>query len=256
MKLAISSGWQDNKAKLIDGSYSMLGMQRLEQRFGKHKLHDQDAQSQVVRKAPRLVDWEPQPWTLDDGHHRLEVCGDSRVVINWLNGIWPVKFLPYLRRVQGLHRQLHEMVACGDVRPRQDSADFCRHVFRELNGQADALANRHCNTWHLDVYDKPATCIRAFFDGSVRRGKSAFGWIVLACPSGDADMELWRTVASKSGSLPDGATITAAELEGSLSLLSFLHSYYQSYHKSRADISALPSMDYVTVRSPTLADLV
>ena len=148
------------------------------------------------------------------------------------------------------------MVAYGDVRPRQDSADFCRHVFRELNGQADALANRHCNTWQLDVYDKPATCIRAFFDGSVRRGKSAFAWIVLACPSGDADMQLWKAVASKSGSLPDGATITAAELEGSLSLLSFLHSYYQSYHKALADISAFPSMDYVTIRSLTLADLV
>ena len=115
-----------------------------------------------------------------------------------------------------------ELVQCGIVRPRQDCADFCRHIFRELNGKADELANRHCNSWHLEAYSKPACCVRGFFDGSVKGDKAAFGWIVFASCVGDDEMSSWEPVACKSGCLPDGATITAAELEAALSLLLFL----------------------------------
>ena len=260
MQLAISGGWQDRRTKLVDAAYGLLNVRSLEQRFGKHIVGGRGVRgissSTVFPKAARQVVWEPQDWSLHDGYHRLEVCGDSSLIVNWVNGIWPVRFMPYLRRVANVHRQLHELVSQGSVRPRQDSADFCRHVFRELNGQADELANRHCNTWHLDPYTAPATCIRAFFDGSVRSNKAAFGWIVLACPDGDHDMEQWSTIASKSGSLPDGATITAAELEGSLSLVSFLHAYYQSYEKARSNICEYPLMPHNTIRSLLLADLV
>ena len=95
-----------------------------------------------------------------------------------------------------------------------------------------------------------------FFDGSVRSNKAAFGWIVLACPGGDHDREQWSIIASKSGSLPDGATITAAELEGSLSLVSFLHAYYQSYEKARSNICDYSLMPHNTIHSLLLADLV
>jgi hypothetical protein len=202
------------------------------------------------------TEWEPQSWTLDGHGNRLEVCGDSKVIVNWSNGVWPVKFLPYLRRISNMHRQLHDIVKQSGVRPVHDSADFCRHVFRELNGVADELAGRHRNTWHLDEYAKPASCVRGFFDGSVKGKKAAFGWIVLECSSGDDDMTRWKAIASQSGCLPDGATITAAELEASLSLVSFLHGYYQSYAKALNNISTYSPMKYDVIQSLVLADLV
>ena len=193
---------------------------------------------------------------MDGNNFRLEVCGDSSVIVNWCNGIWPVKFLPYCRRVSRLQCQLHELVLFGSVHPREDSADFCRHVYRELNGRADAMANRHANSWNLPAYGRPAKCIRAFFDGSVKGIKAAFGWVVLGCHSGDDDMQLWSEVASKSGFLPDGATITAAELEGLSSLISFLHVYDQSYDRALSNIRAYSLMNCDIIRSLVLADLV
>jgi len=260
MQMAISGGWQDRKTQLVDAAYGLLSTRPLEQRFGKRSLggvaNRGGPPPAAFSKAARQVVWEPQNWSSHDGSRRLEVCGDSSLIVNWVNGIWPVRFLPYCRRVASVHLQLHKLVAQGAVRPRQDTADFCRHVFRELNGRADELANRHANTWYLDPYTTPATRIRAFFDGSVRANKAAFGWIVFTCPDGDQNMEQWRTVASKSGSLPDGATITAAELEGALSLVSFLHSYYDSYDRAFANICTYSSMPYNTIRSLLLADLV
>ena len=79
---------------------------------------------------------------------------------------------------------------------------------------------------------------------------------VSPCQGGDDDMQAWSEVASKSGSLPDGATITAAELEGLSSLISFLHAYYQSYDKALSNICAYSPMNYQIIRSLVLADLV
>ena len=126
----------------------------------------------------------------------------------------------------------------------------------QLNNQANALANRHANTYHLEHYLKPAICIRGFFDGSVHGKRAAFGWIVLGSTCGDSDMSSWQIVAHKSGCLPDGAAITAAELEGSSSLVSFLHTYYQSYQKALDNISTYASMNHDIIQSLALADLV
>jgi hypothetical protein len=277
MQLAITPVWQDSKSKFVDGAYAGLSTQTLEQRYSKSKTVESEPKASAdcadaenlsqsydstllavpnaFAKKVRQVEWEPQDWTLDGHCCRLELCGDSNLIVHWINGLWPVKFLPYSRRLSGLQCQLHELVQCGIVRPRQDCADFCRHIFRELNGKADELANRHCNTWHLEAYSKPACCVRGFFDGSVRGDKAAFGWIVLASCVGDDDMSSWKPVACKSGCLPDGATITAAELEAALSLVSFLQSYYQCYEQASHNISAYAPMNYDIIRSLALAEL-
>ena len=141
MKLALARGWSDRKSKWVDGAYASLKLQPLEQRYAKQAKTK--AEPIPFEKKPRNVEWEPQSWTVDMTLCRLEVCGDSKVIVNWLNGVWPTRFLPYFHRVSRMHRQLHQMVKEYAVRPLEDSADFCRHVFRELNDQADALTNRH-----------------------------------------------------------------------------------------------------------------
>jgi len=249
MKIAISREWFDNKTKLVDGACATLGIRTLDRRFGKQAGANIYVDTAAVKKMPRQVEWEPQHWALDDNAHRLGICGDSKAIVNWFNGLWPVRFLPYLNRVSAMHRQLHELVQQRGVRPLRDSSDFCRHVFRELNGDADAMANRHSNTWHLDEHARPGICMRGFSDGSVRGKRAAFGWIPLASSNGDDDMTGWRAVAYKSGCLPDGASITAAELKASFSLFSFLHACYQSYAEPLVNICLFPSMDYNIIPS-------
>ena len=44
-----------------------------------------------VQKRPRD---DSDPWNVtgpSDTHRRLEVLGDTKVVINWMNGAWEVK---------------------------------------------------------------------------------------------------------------------------------------------------------------------
>ena len=123
-------------------------------------------------------------WAMHDGHCRLEICGDSKVVINWVNAEWPSKFLPYSKAVGRMQQTLHTLVADFAVRPRLDSCDFCRHIFRELNRDADALATKHCNSWSLEVYATPSSRLRGLVDGSVQGHKAACGWVVLALRPG------------------------------------------------------------------------
>ena len=79
----------------------------------------------------------------------------------------------------------------------------------------------------------------------------------LRCLGTERDVDTnWTILATKSGVLPDGATITAPELEGVLSLTSFLSVYYRSYNAAFANISQHTCMDYAAVRTFVLADLV
>ena len=208
------------------------------------------------RKKPRLVIWQPALWTPDAGHRRLEICGDSKVIINWVNGVWPAKFMPYTREIGKVQRRLHELVNVFDVRPKRDVCDFCRHIYRELNTEADRLAYKHASEWSLEAYSEPAPRIRGFFDGSVQGDKAAFGWIVFALDVDKVDSrENWVHVASKSGTLPDTASITAAELEGLSSITSFLRAYYISYEDAMADMECTTNINHKLVRVLTLADL-
>ncbi len=63
-------------------------------------------------------------------------------------------------------------------------------------------------------------------------------------------------IASKSRVLPDGASITATELEGASDLIRFLHAYYQGYDKAAESISNTSLLDYDAVHILSLAELV
>ena len=256
MQLAISNAWEDSISRTVVGAYAALSLQPLERRHGKLKVLNSSPCVAPAHKKARQVTWEKQAWSLDPGTRRLEICGDSRVIVNWCNGVWPVKFTPYARCVSELQRDLHHLAKTAKVRPREDCADFCRHIFRELNQEADAMANRHGSSCHVKEYGEPAACVRAFFDGSVKGKRAAFGWVVQECSAGDQDMSKWRTVATKSGSLPDGASITAAELEACSSLVSFLSSYYKSYEEALGRITMDRLMNYNSIRVLFLAELV
>lgn len=97
-------------------------------------------------------------------------------------------------------------------------------------------------------YQQPAKHIRACFDGSLKGKSGAYGRVSFAAEELHIDdLSAWKMVASKSGVLSAGASITEAELEAVLSLISFLHSYYQSFQASGTEIDKTPHMDHKAI---------
>ena len=84
-------------------------------------------------RAKRLRD-DSDPWNVawsPDKHRRLEVLGDSKVVINWMNGEWEVKgdeHAVHVREVADqLARRHNQVVLFGRETTRPAGAD----IFRE-----------------------------------------------------------------------------------------------------------------------------
>ena len=102
---------------------------------------------------------------------RVEFLGESKLIINWLRGLCKVQYAFYQKRVAWLLKQLERLCSKFFLAPCSDAADFHRHIFRELNGQADAKANLGRSgvrmSWHTSeaVHMK---CIRICFDGSLK----------------------------------------------------------------------------------------
>ena len=94
---------------------------------------------------------DSNPWNVawpSDSHRRLEILGDSKVVINWMNGDWEVKGNEHNSHVRDVIDQFVRWYLGGIFRPRNDEGCWCRHVFQESNKAADTHAN-----WLMDNGD-------------------------------------------------------------------------------------------------------
>ena len=141
-------------------------------------------------KRPRE---DSSPWIVEwshDEHRRLEILGDSRAVICWLNGMWEVKDDEHANTVRGVVDQFVRWYMSGTFRPRTNEAQWSRHIYREHNTFADTHAN-----WLMDNGDSgpgaqwevPDLCKRLqearnvllSFDGARRgSGLGAAAWIL------------------------------------------------------------------------------
>ena len=98
----------------------------------------------------------------------------------------------------------------------QDHLDFHRHVYRELNGDADAKANLGRTSgrsyWHRagSFYSMP--CLRIYFDGSLKDGICGSGFVAFASSQPGLDDSNWAIVAWMCLRV-EANSITAAELE-------------------------------------------
>ena len=154
--------------------------------------------------------------------------GDSALVINWLNGLWRCKHRLYDARLALLHGFLETMGAEFGVMPRAGDADFGRHIYRELNGEADALAGRHAFTYVEHTSQCDFVCFRFFFDGSCAGTGSGGGWTLYGAADVLCDDEAeWTRIASLSFALRAGSTVTAAELEAAVWGTAYLLAHLQ-----------------------------
>ena len=103
-----------------------------------------------VERSKRPRD-DCDPWNVawpSDTHRRVEVLGDNKVVINWVNGAWEVKGEEHAVPVRGVVDQFVRWFQGGTFRPRTDENDWCRDIFRESNKAADTHAY-----WLMDSGD-------------------------------------------------------------------------------------------------------
>ena len=92
-------------------------------------------------KKQRVVADTPLEWP-DYGGHSLpmEVIGDDQLVINWLNGIASVKCPWYVSRCSEMVNGIFHSWRSGYLSPHTATGDWYRHLYRELNQEADAFA--------------------------------------------------------------------------------------------------------------------
>ena len=71
---------------------------------------------------------------------RVEIVGDSELVINWLNATIKCTDDAAASKVAFIQNSLFLLYHHQLIMPRRDSGDWFRHVFRELNTRADEAA--------------------------------------------------------------------------------------------------------------------
>jgi len=130
--------------------------------------------------------WYPK-W---DCERRIELLGDSKVVVNWSNGIWPVKNPRMKELVNDVRASPFRWWEWG-VQPRKKHVGWSRHIFRELNTTADMLAGWGRKLQHdsfvveasfkFDAFqDFDFAYVRGFWDGAYSDSEDfvGVGWYI------------------------------------------------------------------------------
>eukprot|EP00973_Karenia_brevis_P011807 1601757-Karenia_brevis.AAC.1 len=103
-----STNWKKDKGKFRTLFYEIFGTQAFEERFCKRR--NPTTPTGPVQKRKRIAFREPMIWgPCVSQAVRLEVCGDSKLVINWLNGTWRCRWNVYQGRLGILHKLLEDM---------------------------------------------------------------------------------------------------------------------------------------------------
>ena len=130
--------------------------------------------------------------------------------------------MDYSIRCERVANCLHAAWRFDCIAIRTADADWFRHVYRELNGTADALVNQAMNTKTSLVYccealDSLPPYLRGCFDGGKRPDEelSACGWQVdAAWQCCDNGQPVWEQLAYGSVQLTPETTVVDAELQG------------------------------------------
>lgn len=133
------------------------------------------------------------PWHAKNGrHNRVELMGDSKLCVQWLNGSWPMRNNFLRKTFADLHIKLSRWHAFLNVEPRMRHACWARHVFREHNDECDELSKRglgRCDCGFalemmMEVEALPAF-ISGAWDGAYNPGDNVvgIGWTIYGADS-------------------------------------------------------------------------
>jgi hypothetical protein len=235
-RLAASTAWKERQASFVSKAYEMFSQKPLEHRYAPAPEKIANLGGPPAKKR-RIVFREPVLWQPCHGH-RLEICGDSKTIIGWALAVYGIKFRPYSDRIAQVHRTLDALHYANGLRPRCDHEPVFKHIFRELNAEADAIAGMGSAQHWMSEQPGPYTNLRLFFDGSFRNGFATSGWVLYGsnCVETD-DPDEWTRVAWHS--FPVGsASVTAAELEAMSGGVLFLEAYFNGTQAMKEHFSS------------------
>ena len=156
-----------------------------------------------------------------------------------------------------LHTILQDLAVDVGLRPRLDDADWSRHVFRELNQEADAQATRHAHSYTEHSCERGSLHFRFFFDGSCSSTGSGGGWVFYGTAGAKTDApEEWVRIAELSFPLQKGATVTAAELEACLSRLAYFKAWIRGPVEAARHVKTWTPLDTSRLKLLELSGLI
>jgi len=252
---AAKPNWKTDHAQFVHKAYGKFGIRSLEDQYGKKKLVTES--TAPPRKKPRIVSrcavlWEPLDHT---AAYRLEVLGDSLLIISWCLGLWKAGFQIYANKVCQMQALIEKMVICHGLSSRSKAGEMFRHVYRELNAEADAVASRAENAGTIVTDSPPPRLLRLMFDGSVTTSRASGGWILYGADDIVVDDEAeWRVLAWQSFIFPTKVSITAAELEACFAGVTFLHAYLQGPEFARHHFSQWHPYNFALVPELQLSE--
>jgi len=226
--LVLQDAWMSRKGAFCNASYSLIRTRPWEDRASASApaaLQPLGC-SASANVPPSVTVRVPMPWASLHTGVAFEALCDSLLVVNWVNGSWPVhnrRLLPTVARI------MDRIQAMSDARisPRGPCAMWLRHIPRTLNAAADAAAACQVeDTIRVCKCDlgKPWMYLRGASDGSKSPRGSACGWVLWASVhSNDTSPDDWRKVAWAHFNLPGSLSVVETELMGTMGLLTFIH---------------------------------
>ena len=164
------------------------------------------------------------PWQYYDRPIAFHLSGDNETVVNWINGVYACTEATTCAALRSLAVGLHKAWCCELIAPKNTYSNWCRHVYREFNSRADALATRGVldrrgsHTLHETPHGKPFL-IRCAFDGGRRDSEAASGWWLEGSWVCEGQEPSWTTIAEASVYLGDVGS-DVAELIGAVEVIS------------------------------------
>lgn len=136
-------------------------------------------------KGTRVLDplpWPAPPFEPETAATPVEICGDSAVAIGWLNGTMACDVSPYRENLRAVQARLLAWWTSALAMPHAPAAEWATYIPRELNGDADATADRACHGTAGHHIHLPAgwsalspSAYRIFFDGSGGKERHSTG---------------------------------------------------------------------------------
>ena len=94
---------------------------------------------------------------------RIQILGDSNLIVNWMNGKWKINNQEFRMMVQKTENMLDKT----DIRPKREHLDMSQHIYRD--DHLTHVAREKGATWNSYITEAGTRieAVRSFFDGGV-----------------------------------------------------------------------------------------
>jgi len=130
--------WKGRKKEFVHFVAARAGQNQSERKM-KFEVIEEMKKQKLDEEADEIEAW--WPWQHLNGRaRRLEFVGDSMLVVNWFNGVWPIRKDAYRSLMERNMNLIYEVSCHHNLQPRCRHAPWARHVKRRWNKRADELA--------------------------------------------------------------------------------------------------------------------